>query len=368
MMKFGAHTAWAVALVFGGTLAGGMAPAYAQVASSVTAPDPQKVADYRALQRLDQRLAHVGYRLQKAATPWCAQTEYQMGWVLADRLQYPAADQAAVARSYGTSWPGAGDIVIAAVAKDSPASRVKFHVGEGVLGIDDVDPAALTAPTAKAKKARKKGNSFDRMGTLEAAMIERFADGRAEIRIQSPVRAGQGLAVSATIPVQLERVCASLISLHVGSDLGAGADGRRVRINHALAQYTKDDNELAWVVAHELAHNISDHPQRLKAAKVNRGLFQQFGKSAKLTRQTEDEADRLSMWLMVKAGYDPAAAQSFWQRYGPEHDSPLIRSATHSNWKDRMTALQVASDAAVAALKSNPDARPPVLAPRKGTQ
>lgn len=332
------------------------------------APDPAKIADYKALQQLDQRLATVGYRLQKAATPWCSQTEYQMGWVLADRLQYPAADQSAVARSYGTSWPGAADIVIAAVAKDSPASRVQFHIGEAVLAIDDADPATLSAGDKKSKKARKKGNSFDRMGALEAAMLERFADGHAEVRIQSPMKPGQGMMISATIPVALERVCASLISLHVGSDLGAGADGRRVRINHSLAAYTKDNNELAWVVAHELAHNILGHPQRLKKAKINRGLFQQFGKSAKLTRQTEDEADRLSMWLMVKAGYDPVAALRFWERYGPEHDSPLIRSATHSSWKDRMATLQVETDKAVAALRSNPDARPSVLAPREGTQ
>ena len=345
-----------------------LAPLHAQSAPAVAIPDPVKVADYKALQKLDQRLANIGYRLQKTATPWCTQTDYQMGWVLADRLQYPESDQSAVARSYGTSWPGANDIVIAAVARNSPASRVQFHVGEAVLSIDDIDPSALfnNNNSPKKKKPNKKGNSYDRMAMLEAAMAERFADGHAEVRVQSPTRPTQGLMVSATIPVQLERVCASLISLHVGSNLTAGADGRRVRINHSLALYTKDDNELAWVVAHELAHNILGHPQRLDKAKVNRGLFQQFGKSAKLTRQTEDEADRLSIWLMAKAGYDPAAAVQFWQRYGPEHDSPLIRAATHSSWKDRITTLQAETEVAVATLKADPNARPPVLTASKG--
>lgn len=359
-----------LALIYVGTLpvhaqnmAGGVVP--------VAAPDLAKVNDYKKLRQLDQRLATIGYRLQKTATPWCATTEYQMGWVLTDRTQYPADDQAAAAYAYGTSWPGAGDIIIAAVAKDSPASRASFHIGEGVLAIDDVDPASLTRDGIVAKKHKKadsKDNSFDRMGRIEAAMADRFADGEAQVRIQSPVRAGQGMSVAATMSVPLERVCASIISLHVGSDMGAGADGHRVRINHRLALYTKDDSELAWVVAHELAHNILGHRQRLDKAKVNRGLFQQFGKNAKLTRQTEDEADRLSMWLVVKAGYDPAAAQRFWQRYGPEYDSPLIRSGTHSNWKERMTALQVETDVAVAAFKENPDARPPVLPTRKGTR
>lgn len=327
-------------------------------------PDPAKVADYKTLQRLDQRLADVGFRLQKSATPWCSQTEYALGWVVTDRLQYPAGDQSAVARSYGTSWPGASDFVIAAVAKNSPAARNKFHVGEAVLAIDDYDLATATADepdTKKSKRARKKGKSFDRMAAVEAAMIERFADGTANIRIKSPVKAGQGLSVAATIPIELERVCASLISLHVGSSLSAGADGRRVRINHKLAVYAADDAELAWIVAHELSHNILGHPQRLNKAKINRGLFQEFGKSAKLTRQTEDEADRLSIWLMVKAGYDPHAGIRFWERYGPEHDSPLIRSATHSRWKDRIETLRSEIGIATSAFATDANARPPML-------
>jgi predicted Zn-dependent protease len=36
----------------------------------------------------------------------------------------------------------------------------------------------------------------------------------------------------------------------------------------------------------------------------------------KVIKATEAEADRLSVWLMANAGYDPEAAISFWERYG----------------------------------------------------
>ncbi len=45
------------------------------------------------------------------------------------------------------------------------------------------------------------------------------------------------------------------------------------------------DEEIAVVVAHELAHNILHHRARLDAAGVSRGLVAEFGRNARLTRE-----------------------------------------------------------------------------------
>src|SRR3546814_2491582 len=96
-----------------------------------------------------------------------------------------------------------------------------------------------------------------------------------------------------------------------------------------LLPYTTLCRSLAAAVAHELAHNILRHRERLDAADVARGLFKGFGRSARLFRQTEIEADRLSAWPMRGAGYDPPAAVRFWGRFGTrggrseEHTSEL---------------------------------------------
>ena len=96
-----------------------------------------------------------------------------------------------------------------------------------------------------------------------------------------------------------------------------------------------DDQELASIVAHELAHIVLDHPARLTAAHVDRGLFKGFGRSARLFKQTENEADRLSVTLMANAGYDPQAAVRYWLTYGPKLDDQGGLGSTHLSWRKR---------------------------------
>ena len=50
----------------------------------------------------------------------------------------------------------------------------------------------------------------------------------------------------------------------------------------------------------------SRHRVRLDAARVSRGFLGNFGRNARLIRETEVEADRLSVYLLERAGYDPA--------------------------------------------------------------
>ena len=113
-----------------------------------------------------------------------------------------------------------------------------------------------------------------------------------------------------------------------------------VSVSSTLAEYFIGDDEFAAVVAHELAHNLLKHKERLNAQKVNRGFFGQFGKSAGRIRKTEIEADRLSVWLMANAGYDPQAAIRFWTRYGKQHGKGIFSASTHYRWKKRVKLFE----------------------------
>lgn len=349
---------WSVALLLGA------APLHAQTPVTPVTPDPDVVESYRDLARADQRVAKIGYRLAFSARDWCPDTVPSLGWLLTDRAQYPVKDQRAAAMAYRTLWPESPDIIIAAVAPGSPAARANFHVGEAVIAIDGENLARLAATSDK-----KKRGSYSRMGLIDKAMDRWLADDTAEVRLQNAIRQGQGMSLQVTVTVKPERVCASRFAVRADDKLNAGADGERVQVTSALVDYAVKDEELAAVLAHELAHNILKHRLALNAAGVKRGILQEFGNNAKLTRKTEDEADRLSVWLLAKAGYDPLAAARLWERFGPEHDGGILRSRTHSSWKERLAVMQAEAGNVAAAMRVNRDARPPLMtaigAPKK---
>ncbi|WP_260582134.1 M48 family metalloprotease [Sphingopyxis sp. PET50] len=140
--------------------------------------------------------------------------------------------------------------------------------------------------------------------------------------------------------------CASSFRIERGGPQAA-ANGQLVRVTLRLASSIADDAEFAAVVAHELAHNILRHRERLAG-----------GRAVGLVRATEIEADRLSVWLMADAGYDPRAAIRFWER----HPKPLIRDASHPPRRERIAAIEAEIEAMGAARATDPRARPSLIA------
>jgi predicted Zn-dependent protease len=121
--------------------------------------------------------------------------------------------------------------------------------------------------------------------------------------------------------------------------MNAQADGVYVQVTTALAEYAEDEAELAAVLAHEFAHNVLGHRVRLNQAGVQRGVFANFGSNARRIRETEIEADRLSVYLMEQAGYDPQGAVRFWSRFG-RRGLNFLGSPTHPNWRLRVQSLE----------------------------
>ena len=172
------------------------------------------------------------------------------------------------------------------------------------------------------------------------------------------LRQGEQFAVALDAPP----VCASDFQIDPSSQLDAGAQGSMVSITSAFADYAADDAELAAIVAHELAHNILQHRARLDAAKVSRGIGRSFGKSRKAILATEIEADRLSIWLLANAGYEPSVALTFWQRYRREHGVQLLSDGTHLSWSKRIAIMQAELDLITATPVKDGKRAPPLMA------
>ena len=93
-------------------------------------------------------------------------------------------------------------------------------------------------------------------------------------------------------------------------------------------------DEVAAAIAHELAHNVLQHRAWLDAN----------GRKRSNVRLIEREADRLMPWLLANAGYDPAAAARFMERWGPVHDGGIFRARTHDGWDERVEFIAAEVD------------------------
>ncbi len=116
--------------------------------------------------------------------------------------------------------------------------------------------------------------------------------------------------------------------------------GGKVVVYTGMFSVVKNDNDLAVVIGHEIAHAIADHGKerlsqelltQMGGMALSAALSQQPGTASSLflnaygigtqvgillpySRLHESEADRLGLIFMTMAGYDPNAAVTFWQR------------------------------------------------------
>lgn len=126
-----------------------------------------------------------------------------------------------------------------------------------------------------------------------------------------------------------------------------------------------DDNELAAVLGHEMAHALREHAREraseqalasigisIVSAVAGFGDLGQKGMEYAYmgllglpnSRAHETEADRIGVELAARAGYDPRAAVSLWQKMGSVSggEGPKFLS-THPSRADRMSDLMMYS-------------------------
>lgn len=272
----------------------------------------------QALRQLDERVLALGQRLAVAARDLCGLRQWHPGFAVHDLSQY--AGQAR--RALAATPLGQGPAVLALVPGGPVAVAGLRH--------DDVILAADGVPLPRAP--RDVENSFAPTERIIAALERAFGDGRATLA----VRRGE---MEQTIEVPAALGCASRFQVLPSARLAALADGRWVQLTSTIAAFAADDQELAGLIAHELAHNILRHRVRLNEAGIDRGLLQHFGRNARLTRQTELEADRFAVYLLARAGFDPRALIRVWNRLAPRTAS--LFGGTHPRWRDRIAAVQV---------------------------
>ncbi|HEY0627264.1 MAG TPA: M48 family metalloprotease [Allosphingosinicella sp.] len=274
-----------------------------------------------ALQQMDQRVATIGHRLARANLDLCAARTMPLSGLLLHSLdQYGAEARADAAAAFGL---GEAPVVLA-VVPDSAAARAGLQPGDALLSV-----AGKSFPLGKLSR---KG-SYKRVQALEEHLLSSLGAGPVTVEYaRGSVRGAATLAP--------EQGCLSRVQLVPGAKLNARADGTYVQVTSRLVDFVKSDDELALVVAHEMAHNILSHRTRLDAQKVSRGILKTFDGSAGKIKATEVEADYLALYLMARAGYDVNAAPGFWKRFGPGGIFEIFADGTHPGKGSRIEAAE----------------------------
>lgn len=276
-------------------------------APSVAAADPPAIdlsAERAAIGRYqdaDQRLQDVGWQLARGNAGFCSQTTLSIGLQLQDMASYGAP---AIAR---TALGLKRDFAVQNAARGSPAAALgAFTRNREITALGQLDPNSLPAGAAMDwQRLVRAHNHIQTILSQRGGIAVGFADG-SQAQLEPMV------------------VCATRFEL-LGEGGTAVADGTRVVIGIDFPAFAYDEPVFAGVVAHELAHNVLGHD-----AWLNR-----TGRSRQHVRRTEREADRLMPWLLANAGYDPAAAVTFMQQWGPRHDAGLRMWRKHDGWDER---------------------------------
>ncbi len=112
----------------------------------------------------------------------------------------------------------------------------------------------------------------------------------------------------------IERVAGQKAAIIIASDEAINAfvlPDKTIVLSKGLLSECASDDEIAFVIAHEMAHIASnDHARNYKP-----GIA---GASLPDSRQREITADRLAALYIMAAGYDPAAAVRILYRVAPE--------------------------------------------------
>jgi len=143
--------------------------------------------------------------------------------------------------------------------------------------------------------------------------------------------------------------------------------GGKVAVYTGILPYTKNDAGLGVVLGHEVAHAIAEHGnERMSQALVaqlggvalavalneqpdeTQQLFMAaYGVTANVaallpySRLHENEADRIGLTLMAKAGYDPHEAVRFWEAMSKQGGSrPPTLLSTHPAPESRIEKIK----------------------------
>lgn len=265
----------------------------------------------------DLRLQAIGYRLASANATACKSPAMLDGLLLHDISGYAPGDREAVRAAYGLT----GGFGVLGVVPGSGAERAGLRFGDEIIALGGRNLAAFDTAAMAGRASYARTEAF--LGLLEASL----QTGPAILVVQ---RNGGRVALQ----MQSDNGCGGRFALMHQSAIDAWSDGRYVAVTERLAEAIPADNQLAFIVAHEMAHNILGHANQ--SARQSR-FFVQLGLGAGNAKAEEIAADRLAVELMARGGFDPQGAAMALRRVSSLR--PMGLAITHPSYSRRISMV-----------------------------
>ncbi|MDQ2820278.1 MAG: M48 family metallopeptidase [Pseudomonadota bacterium] len=298
---------------------------------------PEMAANVQALTKmaaLQDRLYRVAAPLLINNAELCkGQARNLLGFTAKNRYSYGSGFNDAANAAFGMTER----LQVTLVLAGSGAAKVGLRVGDGLVAA--AGKTLPTGPTALASAGAVFGPIIAARSALPLS-VER----NGELR-------------DVTVPVT--RACAFGIELGNADSINAYADGSRIMVTRGLIAFTRNDNELAIVVAKSMAHNILGHANMQRNAATIGDIIDSLGSVRPDTSmligsggikampvELDIAADRLSLYLLARAGYDISDVPTFWKRLHGTYPPTVLNgyTANHPATNARVAALEKAAD------------------------
>jgi hypothetical protein len=193
-------------------------------------------------------------------------------------------------RSAWADWLGPGDgMSVIAVYASGPAMTAGLRVGDRIIE----------------SNGRKLRTDVD---------LKSFAQSLAEVQDLTIV-ASRDLK-ELRIKVSAQEICAGSLFLTSRPDVNAFAQGMSIFVDGGMEKLLTSDDELAWIIAHEAAHLFLGHTGPDRSAD---------SKKRQARKVMEQEADALSVRLMLRAGFAPEASADAQLKMAESMRGPISR-------------------------------------------
>ncbi|WP_353155603.1 M48 family metallopeptidase [Herminiimonas fonticola] len=299
---------------------------------STATSESSQLQTLRAITNQQDRLYRVAAPLLVSNAPLCkGNARNLIGFSAKNKYSF-SEDYVSAAQSLGFDER----LQVMGVLNNSGAARAGIKRGDILMTVEGT--AIPQGPNAERHAAAILGPLVSKRSSVKLGLVR------------------NGTNTSATVPLTL--ACGFGIELGNVDNVNAYADGRRVLITRGMLNFARNDTELAYVLAKELAHNALGHPTRQRVNATAGGIIDNLIRIAPDTstlggsggilatpQELDAAADTLALYMLVRAGYNIDGAAAFWQRLAAQYPATVLNAYTaiHPATAYRLAAIEKTS-------------------------